>query len=124
MIGMESRILLCPQANAIADERAVYDRTFDNAGGGADTDSVANIVSDDRVPDVQFHVVGLVNEDSFVCKSEDHAVLNVHFLGLQNVHATNAVAESVNGKTPDRDHIGIRRIDDDARGKGRFPCRQ
>lgn len=117
-VGMDARILLCAQTNAVASERAVYDRTFHNADGGADTDSVANIVSDHRVPDVELHSGACVEKDTFVRKSEDYAIFDIHFLGCNNIHPANAVTGSIYGEAPDCDHFVSRCVDNNSGRQG------
>src|SRR4030095_2481579 len=121
LVGMDARIPPGEQANAIANARGVYYRTFDDAGGaGVDTDSGDSIVPDHRVPDIDLHVGGLscVNKDTFIHKSEDHTVFDIHFCGLNDIHAANAVAGSVYGEAPDCDHFVSWCVDNNSGRKG------
>ena len=86
-------------ALAVADKRTIYQRGLGERAPSSATHAnpITSIVPDDAVSNVQGGAGGCINEDAFVRKSEDHAILNVHFFGRNNIHASNAIAGAVNG---------------------------
>src|SRR6185503_3953699 len=74
-----------------------------DTGGTRQVYSIPHIVSNHRVSNMEVNLSAcrLVYQDAFVGKPEYYAVLDVHGLGLEDVHASYAVAESVNGNTAD-----------------------